>query len=190
MEFKQAAAVPLVVLTGSQLIEKAIGITAGQTILVTGALGGVGRTAVFVAKQHGATVFAGVRESQKKEAADLGADEVVALDSEAETGKLHNLDAVADTVGGKTIASLLPALRKGGTVGSVLGPVNSAERFGLQVKPMSAVPDAKRLSELAQDVADGKLKIPIAKILPLKSAAEAHTLGEKGGTGGKILLIP
>jgi NADPH:quinone reductase-like Zn-dependent oxidoreductase len=190
MDFEQAAAVPLVTLTGTQLIEKAVGIRSGQTVLITGALGSVGRTAVFVAKRHGAKLLAGVRESQKKEAEELGADGIVALDNDQEISKLHDLDAIADTVGGQTIAKLLGTLRKGGTIGSVLGPVKGAEEAGIQVKPMSAVPDSNRLSELAADVARGDLKIPISKILPLKEAAEAQKLAEKGGTGGKILLIP
>jgi NADPH:quinone reductase-like Zn-dependent oxidoreductase len=190
MDYEQAAAVPLVTLTGTQLIEKAIGIRSGQTVLVTGALGGVGRTAVFVAKTHGAKVLAGVRESQKKEAAELGADGIVALVNDQEISKLHDLDAIADTVGGETIAKLFGALRKGGTIGSVLGPVKGAEEADIQVKPMSALPDAARLSQLAADVAKGAFTIPISKRFPLREAAEAQKLAEKGGAGGKILLIP
>src|SRR5579863_6830088 len=63
LDLIQAAALPLVTTTGYDLAS-AIGLKAGQTVLVTGAAGGVGRSAVFTAKQRGATVIAGVKKSQ------------------------------------------------------------------------------------------------------------------------------
>ena len=64
----EAGALPLVLTTGAQLIENGINPRPGQRLLVTGALGGVGRTAVHVAKTHGAHVIAAVRASQRSEA--------------------------------------------------------------------------------------------------------------------------
>ena len=61
LNFEQAAALPLVMLTGAQLIERGIKPKTGQSILLTGALGGVGRTAAYVAAQHHAQVIAAVR---------------------------------------------------------------------------------------------------------------------------------
>ncbi len=78
-----AGALPLVGLTGAQLVEQATQPRSGDSVLVTGAVGSVGRVAVFVAKALGAKVWAGVRRKQKLEAAKLGADAVVALDDEA-----------------------------------------------------------------------------------------------------------
>src|ERR1700723_3306577 len=97
LSFEQAAALPLVTTTGSQLIERAVKTKAGQTVLVTGALGGVGRTAVHVAQKGGARVLAGVREKEKEEASKLKADGVVAIDSEEEIGHLNDIDPIADT---------------------------------------------------------------------------------------------
>src|SRR5579875_3392293 len=65
LDFDQAAAMPLVTTTGAQLIDH-IAPHAGDTLLVTGAVGSVGRTAVYVARQRGARVIAGVRGRQKK----------------------------------------------------------------------------------------------------------------------------
>ena len=79
---EDAAALPLVVLTGSQLIEDGVQPKPGQTVLVTGAVGNVGRTAVYVARKHGMKVIAGVKTSQRKEAETLGAEQVVALDDD------------------------------------------------------------------------------------------------------------
>lgn len=190
LNFEQAAALPLVTTTGAQLMEHAVQIQPGQTVLVTGALGGVGRTAVHVAKQHGARVFAGVRSSEKVKASELGADQVVAIDSAEEIGRLKDLDAIADTVGGEIIQKLLPALRKGGVLGSVLGAPEGAEKFDIRVEAFMAQPDAARLQQLADDVARRELSIPIAKTMNLKDIQEAHRLAEKGGLAGKIIILP
>ncbi len=190
LNFEQAAALPLVTTTGAQLMERAVKIKAGQTVLVTGALGGVGRTAVHVARQHGARVFAGVRMSEKVKAGELGADQVVAIDSEEEISRVKDLDAIADTVGGEIIQKLLPALRKGGVLGSVLGAPQGADKFDIRVEAFMAQPDAARLQQLADDVARKEFSIPIAKTMNLKDIQEAHRLAEKGGLAGKIIIIP
>lgn len=190
MELEQAGSLPLILTTGCQLIERAIKPVAGQTLLVTGALGSVGRTAVYVAKQHGVTVLAGVRGSQRKDAAGLGADRVVALDDESEIAELRELDAIADTVGGETITKLFKALKTGGVIGSVVGPLKTTIAKRLRVEAFMAEPDAKRLGELAADVAEGAFSIPIVRSVPLSDVREAQALAEKGKAGGKVVLIP
>src|ERR1700688_3749276 len=75
----EAAALPLVTTTGNQLL-LATGIKAGQTVLVVGAAGSVGRSAVFTAKQRGAVVIAGVLKRQMDEAKTIGAHQLVATD--------------------------------------------------------------------------------------------------------------
>jgi NADPH:quinone reductase-like Zn-dependent oxidoreductase len=190
LDVQRAAALPLVLLTGTQLMENAVGPKSGDTVLVTGALGGVGRTAVFVAKQRGARVIAGVRANQKNDAQSLGADSVVAIDDESEIASLPALDAIADTVNGETIARLLPKLKEGGVLGSVLGKPKAAEGRNIQVNAFMAQPDALRLHQLAESVAKGQLTIPIAKTFPLSEAAAAHQIAEKGAVNGKVLLIP
>ena len=106
MDLVEVAALPLVTTTGNMLITVGTGITAGQTVLVTGAAGNVGRSAVFTAKSLGATVIAGVLTSQLEAAAGLGADSVMATDNTEAMAKLPMLDAVADTVAGKTCRSI------------------------------------------------------------------------------------
>lgn len=190
LDFERAAALPLVVTTGAQLIERAVKPQPGWTVLVTGALGSVGRTAIHVARQHGARVIAGVREKEKTQAAELAVDEVVAIDSDREVEKLHDLDAIADTVGGSVIQRLFKTLKPGGVIGSVLGAPEGAREHGIRVEAMMAVPDASRLYELADDNARNQFTIPIARTMKLKEAPEAHRLAEEGGVGGKIILVP
>jgi NADPH:quinone reductase-like Zn-dependent oxidoreductase len=189
LSFEQAAALPLVLLTGSQLIERAVKVQAGWRVLVTGAVGGVGRTAVHVARKHGARVIAGVRAAQRAEAASLGAESVVAIDDEQEIAGLRDLDAIADTVDGPTIGKLLGSLKEGGVLGSVLGEPEAARGKNIQVRAMSAQPDASRLYELADDVARGEFVIPTAKTFRLEQAGEAQDYAENGHPGGKVVLV-
>ncbi len=188
LSFEQAAALPLVVLTGAQIIERGVKPRPGQTVLVTGALGGVGRTAVHVARKHGARVLAGVRGRERDQAHALGADEVVAIDDEQAIGRLHELDAIADTVGGTTATQMLKTLRAGGVFATVLGAPQGTGGFPIEVRSVWAQPDASRLAQLALEAANGEFSIPIAQTMPLRQAAEAQQTAARGGAGGQIIL--
>lgn len=189
LSFVQAAALPLVLTTGAQLIERAIKPHPGWKILVTGAVGSVGRTAVHVARKHGAHVIAGVRNSQRREARNLGADRVVAIDTDEEIPDLRDLDAIADTVGGPAIARLLHTLKPGGVLGSVLGRPEAATGKNIQVNAFMAQPDASRLYQLADEVARGEFSIPVARTFTLEDVRKAQELAEKHNPGGKVLLV-
>ncbi|HZR57059.1 MAG TPA: NADP-dependent oxidoreductase [Terriglobales bacterium] len=189
LNFEQAGVLPLVTTTGAQLIERAVKPKASQTVLVTGALGGVGRTAVHVAHKNGARVLAGVRAKEKEEASKLEVDGVVAIDNEEEIEHLHDLDAIADTVGGTTIQRLLKTIRNGGVLGSVLGQPEGADKYDIRVEALMAQPDASRLYQLAEDVARREFSIPIARTMKLQEIQEAHRIFERGGVNGKIVLI-
>ena len=184
-----AAALPLVLLTGSQVIEVGVRPRPGEIILITGAIGGVGRTAVHVAKQHGAYVIAGVRSEQRIEAENLGADRVIALDDEKEIAALPELDAVADMVGHETIDRILLRIKKNGVLATVLGAPPSAEGRDLRVVSIWAQPDSVRLEELGREVARGLFSIPISKRFELSQIREAQQLAEKGGIGKIVLIV-
>jgi len=189
LSMEQAGVIPLITLTGTQLIEKGVRPKAGQTVLVTGAVGSVGRTAIYMAKAHGAVVIAGVRATQRGEAVSLGADRTVALDNDGEIDSMEDLDAIADTVGGDVVAKLLPKLKKSGVFASVVGKSEAAEKAGFEVVQVWSQPDSKRLGELAEDVRDSDLIIPIGERFKLSEIRKAHESAQKG-TAGKILLTP
>jgi NADPH:quinone reductase-like Zn-dependent oxidoreductase len=187
LDLFQAAALPLVTTTGNQLLS-ATGIKAGQTVMVLGAAGNVGRSAVFTAKVRGATVIAGVLKRQMDEAKTAGADQVVATDDTA-IANLAPLDAVADTVGGRAAEKLIAKVKPGGVFATVLGaPQNAAKYPSVKVVPVFSKFDRKTLEFMSEAVRDGKLVIPISRKLPLSEAAEAQAAAEKGSTG-KILLV-
>ncbi len=189
LDLVQAAALPLVTTTGNQLLS-ATGIKAGQTVMVVGAAGNVGRSAVFTAKERGATVIAGVLKRQMDEAKTMGADSLVATDDDTAIANLAPLDAVADTVGGRTAEKLIAKVKPEGVFASVVGaPQNAAKYPSVKVVPVFSKFDRETLQFMAEAVRDGKLVIPISERLPLSKAAEAQALAEKGGIG-KILLVP
>jgi NADPH:quinone reductase-like Zn-dependent oxidoreductase len=110
-----------VTITGNQLMS-ATGIKAGQTVMVVGAAGNVGRSAVFTAKQRGATAIAGVLKGQIDEAKTVGADQVAPTDDAAAIANLSLLDAIADTVGGRTAETLIAKVKAGGVYAVVEVP--------------------------------------------------------------------
>jgi len=188
LDLIRAAALPLVTTTGNQLL-LATGIKAGQTVLVVGAAGNVGRSAVFTAKQRGATVIAGVLKRQVDEAKTVGADQLVATDDDDAVANLSPLDAVADTVGQKTAEKLVAKVKPGGLYASVVElPQNASNYPSVKVVHVFSKFDRKTLESMAEAVRDGKLVIPIGQKLPLSEAAEAQAEAEKGGAG-KILLV-
>jgi NADPH:quinone reductase-like Zn-dependent oxidoreductase len=189
LDLIRAAALPLVTTTGNQL-SSATGIKAGQTVMVVGAIGNVGRSAVFTARERGAVVIAGVLKRQMDEAKTVGADQVASTDDDTAIANLPPLDAVADTVGGRTAEKLIAKVKPGGVFASVVGaPQNAATYPAVKVAPVFSKFDRETLQFMAEAVRDGKLVIPISKTLPLSEAAEAQAAAEKGGIG-KILLVP
>jgi NADPH:quinone reductase-like Zn-dependent oxidoreductase len=182
-----AGVLPLITETGAQLIEAGVQPRRGETVLVTGAMGSVGRTAVFVARQQGATVIAGVKRAQVSEAGSLDADSVAAIDDEQGLSAIVELDAIADTVDGDTLKGLMGKLKKSGRVASVLG--KPAAAGNADVRAVFAHPDPDRLYRLAKDFRDGKLKIPIARRMKLSEIREAHKAAQNGAEG-KIALQP
>lgn len=184
----QAAALPLVTTTGNQLLS-ATGIKAGQTVMVVGAAGNVGRSAVFTAKARGATVIAGVLKRQMDVTKSIGADQIVATDDDTAIANLAPQDAIADTVGGKTAQKLIAKVKPGGVYASVVDlPQNAAEFPSVKVVHVFSKFDTKTLEFMAEAVRDGKLVIPISQKLPLSEAAKAQAEAEKGAAG-KILLV-
>jgi NADPH:quinone reductase-like Zn-dependent oxidoreductase len=190
VDLAEAAAIPLVVLTGDQLVREAAHAQSGQTVLITGAVGSVGRAAVHTAKKLGAQVIAGVRGRQVEEAKSLGVADVVAIDDGQAIAKMPMLDVVADTVGGETAVKLIAKLRPGGffAYAAFLPQGTPEAHANVKFTRVFAKPDPSKLREFADDVRDGKFVLPIGERLPLREAAQAHVIAEKGNIG-KILLV-
>ena len=187
-----ASAIPLIALTGDQLVRIATNVQKGQVVLITGALGSVGRAAVHMAKKIGAQVIAGVRGKELGDARSLGVSDVLAIDDDGAIAKFRLVDAIADTVGGDIATKLIAKIKPGGFFGytAVLPESAAALNPAVKIKRVLAQPDPSKVREFADDMRDGKFVLPIGRRMPLHDAAEAHVLGEKGGIGKILLLMP
>jgi NADPH:quinone reductase-like Zn-dependent oxidoreductase len=94
-------------------------------------------------------------------------------------------------VGGETAARLFDCVKDGGRFGyaSVLPEGVASRNPAVTITRVFAKADASKVRELADDVRDGKLVLPVAKRLPLREAAAAHSLMEAGGAGKIVLVI-
>jgi NADPH:quinone reductase-like Zn-dependent oxidoreductase len=120
----------------------------------------------------------------------LGADQIVAVDNDQEIAALPPLDAIADTVNSDVIGKLIPRLKRGGVLGSVLGKPKAAEGKEIRVAAFMSQADAARLRQLAEAVRYRAFSVPIARKFKLSEAGEAQTLSEQGGVDGKVVLGP
>jgi NADPH:quinone reductase-like Zn-dependent oxidoreductase len=192
VDLADAAAIPLIALTGDQLVRLATNVQKGQVVLITGALGSVGRAAVHMAKKIGAQVIAGVRGKELDDARSLGVSDVLAIDDDSAIEKLRFVDAIADTVGGDVATKLIVKIKRGGSFGytAVLPESATALNPAIKIARVLARPDPSKVREFADDVRDGKFVLPVGRRMPLHDAAEAHVLGEKGRIGKILLLMP
>jgi D-arabinose 1-dehydrogenase-like Zn-dependent alcohol dehydrogenase len=175
----------------------------GETVVVTGASGGVGTAAVQLARLIGARVFA-VTSSPSKVAAleALGAERVFV----SPDGKFHaeamawaggGVDLALELTGSATFTSALKSLRRGGRL-VVVGNIDTA-RVSLNLGALilyaheilgSASCTREDLEQVLALVASGKLRAVIDRKLPLRLATEAHGLLEARAAFGRIVLVP
>ncbi|MEO8882051.1 MAG: zinc-binding dehydrogenase, partial [Devosia sp.] len=187
VSFAEGATLPLAGLTGRQAVD-AVGAKAGDRVLVTGALGAVGRAAIQYLKQIGATPVAGVRGSRIEEARKLGID---ALDIDGNMDERSIVGSAIDTIGGAVATNAIRLVRSGGKLAAVAGGPEGANADGrITVINVWTVDDGATLQKIADAAASGELSIPIAKTFKLSEVAEGHKLMSAGKVGGKIIFIP
>jgi NADPH:quinone reductase-like Zn-dependent oxidoreductase len=195
MSHEIAAALPLAALTAWQCLTDAAHVTAGQRVLIHGAAGGVGHLAVQFAKHLGAHVIGTARADDHAWLRSLGADEVVDYTRTRFENDVRDVDVVLDTVGDgidRTSTRSLDTLRPGGMIIPIPGPspelMQQAQQSGMRVTGFLVEPDGASLRAIAELVDAGAIAVRIGKTFALADAAEAHRLGEKGHTQGKLVL--
>jgi NADPH:quinone reductase-like Zn-dependent oxidoreductase len=159
-------------------------------VLINGASGGVGTFAVQMAKWKGAYVIGTASGKNVGFVKELGADEVINYETTDFSTELKDIDVVFDMQGGEVQEKSLTVLKPGGILVSTVGVRNTAaiSAKGLRSAAYHAVSRTKDLRQIA-DLVDSGVVIPvISEIFPLKDAAAAHRLGEKGHIRGKIVL--
>ncbi|ODT67547.1 MAG: hypothetical protein ABS75_23550 [Pelagibacterium sp. SCN 63-23] len=188
LDLVDAAALPTGVLTGSQLVERAIAPSPGDLIFVAGAGGSTGRAAVLAALDAGARVIAGIRSTSRASVADLPVEAVVDLEADALPA---DVDAVADTVGGTAAERLFSCLRSGGKFVSIGVPAPTPPAgANIQFSTYVVEFDGARLSRFMDDMIAKNRTAPVAARFQLRRVGEAHAFMEAGGIGGKVILTP
>jgi len=210
---QQAAAAMVHGLTAHYLVNDAHKLKAGETALVHAAAGGVGLLLVQMARAVGARVIGTASSEEKaKLAREAGADEVIIFtkqDFEPEVKRLtggKGVDVVYDGVGKATFEKNLNVMRLRGMLvlyGMSSGPVPPVDPAKLSEKGSLYMArttlahfTATREELLARTgalfamIAEGKLKLRIAKTYPLAEAPQAHQDMEARKVAGKLLLIP
>jgi len=173
-----AAALPISGLTAWQALFDHGRLAAGQTVLVHGAVGGVGALAVQLAHAAGARVIGTGRAAHRPTATDLGADEFVDLDHDR-LEDVGAVDVVLDVFGGDLRDRSTALVREGGTLVTISGPPTSQPPAGRAIF-FVVEPDRDRLADLARRVRRGELRPLIASSVPIADAPAALAATDRG----------
>lgn len=180
-----AAALPLTGLTALRVLET-LAVTKGDTLLVHAASGGVGYLAAQLAVASGATVVGTASPANHDKLTALGVTPVAHGDGLAERlaeVAPEGFDAVADLVGGVLDVSL-GVLREGGRLASIADP--TVEEHG--GRWVWVRPDGERLTQLLDEVAEGRLVVEIDRTFPLEQVPEAFAVSQEGSARGKLVI--
>ncbi len=193
----ELASIPCAYSTAENMLHRA-NVKAGETVLITGASGGVGSAAVQLTKRRGAKVIAVTSESKADEVKALGADELVFRgQSIVEKIGAEQLDVVIDLVAGNDWPQFLEGLKRGGryaTAGAIAGPIVELDVRTLYLKDLSffgcTFQDEIVFQNLVKYIEADEIKPLVAKTYPLSNIVEAQTDFLKKTHTGKLVLIP
>lgn len=165
-------------------------LTAGQTVLIHGAAGGVGSFAVQFAKWKGARVIGTASGAHVEQVRQLGADEVIDYRKTKFEEVARDVDVVLDTIGGETQERSWQVLKRGGVLVSLVQPppAEKAAAQGARGFFIRQKANGEQLAAIADLVVQGKVKVNVEAVLPLPEARKAQELSKTGHSGGKIVL--
>jgi NADPH:quinone reductase-like Zn-dependent oxidoreductase len=182
VDFTVGASLPISGLNAWQGLFQHGGLQAGQSVLAHGAAGAVGTMVTQLAREAGAYVIGTGRAADREKALDFGAQEFVDLENDA-LEDVGEVDLVFDVIGGDVQQRSAALIKAGGTLVSVVGPVEARPAEGLVV---DFVVEANRadLGEIVQRVRHGRLRTNIGTTASLDNAVAAlnSTEGRKGKT--------
>jgi NADPH:quinone reductase-like Zn-dependent oxidoreductase len=186
-----AAALPRAGLTAWQALFDHGRLAKGQTVVIHGAGGAVGSTAVQLARWAGAEVIGTGRSHSRDLVVELGADRFIALDEDRLEDVAGRADLVFDTIGGDVLARSPALLRPAGTLVTVRAD-SKRPAVGDDIRFVIFIQESNRaqLIELARLVDDGHLRPQVGGVYPLAQAAEAFSAKAAGGIAGRMVLQP
>jgi len=212
VDFAEAAAAPLVLITAWEALFDRVHIDEGSKVLIQAGAGGVGHVAIQLAKQAGARVITTVSNEEKADfVRALGADAVINYRQEDVTEAVMEwtggvgVDVALDTVGGEVLSQCFPCMRLYGDVVTILQPdantdwgvarkLNLRTSLELMLSPtmLEQVPDMAHqggiLRLCSHLMEEGKLRLHVARRFPLAEAAEAQDFLMSQAPIGKVVL--
>jgi NADPH:quinone reductase-like Zn-dependent oxidoreductase len=186
----EAAALALTGLTALVALEDEAKLGAGQRILIHGGAGGVGSFAVQYARHVDAHVLVTARAANHDYLRELGADEVIDYTKQNFAQVVKGCDIVFDTIGGEVHARSYPVLKPGGRLIHIAPPPAdfTPRRDDVTATRPHVGRDRAHLERILELVAEGAVKPPEIKIMPLAEVAQAHELSQAGHVRGKIVF--
>jgi len=171
---------------------KAVSLKPGETVVVSGAAGGVGSIAAQLAQNEGATVIGIAGASNQQWLADHGIIPVTY--DEGMAGRIREvskgkIDAFVDTYGQGYVDLAIELGVPANRINTIID-FGAVAKYGVKADGSAKAANATVLAELAGLLASGKLDMPIAKTYPLTQVREAYRDLEQRHTRGKIVLIP
>ena len=173
-------------------------VAAGDTVLVTGASGGVGSAAVQLGKRRGASIIALASERKIPAVSLLGASRVLPREADllSELGR-ESVDVVIDVVGGRQFPSLLELLRRGGryaVAGAIAGPFVDLDLRTLYLKDLRLLGctqlEPQVFANLIAYIERSDIRPVVGAVYPMKDIAAAQTAFLSKEHVGKIVLVP
>src|SRR3954451_19934909 len=184
VDFTLGASLPISGLTAWQGLFERGRLQAGKSVLVHGAAGAVGTMVTQLAREFGAYVIGTGRAADRQKAVDFGAQEFVDLNNDA-MEDVDGVDLVFDVIGGDIQQRSAGLVRAGGTLVSVVGPIEARPADGLAVD-FVVESDRAQLGEVVQRVRDGRLRTNIGTVATLDDAVSAFNTTEP--TSGKTII--
>jgi len=190
LTYVEAAAVPIVALTGWQALVDTAKLSAGQTVLIHGGSGGVGSFAIQIAKARRAKVVATASTANQDFLKKLGADVAIDYTKQKFEDVAKDVDVVLDSIGGDTLARSYGVVKKGGIIVSLVARPKESEleKYGIRGAALNAEPNSEELSEIGKLIDDKKIKVVVSQTFPLSEAMKAQEQVATGHTRGKIVL--
>ena len=170
---------------------RAVNLTEGDTVVVSGAAGGVGSLAVQLARRPGASVIGLASEAHFQWLAGHGVVPVAYGDGVAERIRqaAGKVEAFIDTYGAEYVELALELGVQPSRIDTIAN-FEAIARFGVKGDGSAAGSSASVLAELAALIAAGELEVPIAATFPLDRVQDAYRRLAKGHLLGKIVLLP
>lgn len=190
IDFVEAASLPLVGISAIQALLEHIKLQKEQKILVHGGAGGIGSIAIQIARAVGAYVATTVGTDDVDFAKSLGADLVIDYHKEDFSEKIHDFDAVFDTVGGETTDKSFEVLKKGGILVSMAGKPSEdlAKQYSVVAIGQMTEGTTEKLDKLREFVEKGEVKPVVDRVFTLDDAREAFVFQEQNHPRGKVVV--